>query len=618
MVAEAKQATKAISFTPQTYTHKKMSTSLEDGWEKDITQPNSLEDDDSEEKNENDPYTSLEAKTITRRGDQQRRRSSMKYIQDETIAAIASFTGNLRDLIIGSGLASIASAVVPCLCIVYVMIYAREYRTDKFFGSTAVFIPPILGNTTVVPFHFSGSKQYFAQSMGELPFMYAFREIAFWVMFWLCHFTRAVLMFRPSKAGCCLCVALTIVSTVISSVSILRELEYSAEHGEESDSHPMKGFLVLYIFIGPPFFFVAAYAFSINRDKERHVGLMKAFAVTFLALFFDSLVGLIYTRVILPYVFSSETSNLMRFVVRSGLQIIALNVGIEVAWIFSRYGVRKMGCDINDATFATFANTGIVVPFFSRMLQGSAETKTEAVLFEVSGTIAELFIADSLLKGKTPIRAKLEMFKKVFLKRDESYVKASQVIPKKIEETTKDFAEITGDPLEGTEFSLRRFCESCMIILTITEAMSLLVSSTFWLLMNANPGNPGSAAIPVSQTLFNFGVMAFGEFIVTDGAIAYVSNKFKKRYCVDLGVAWKEFLDKRRSALMAGLVMCWCFCSVPVLNFPTHMCYTSPTNDESNFALTSCPKPVNITEMTRVSSQYQDEWELYSDTMGGI
>jgi len=50
------------------------------------------------------------------------------------------------------------------------------------------------------------------------------------------------------------------------------------------------------------------------------------------------------------------------------------------------------------------------------------------------------------------------------------------------------------------------------------------------------------------------------------------------------------------------------------------MCYTSPTNDESNFALTSCPKPVNITEMTltRVSSQYQDEWELYSDTMGGI
>jgi len=157
-----------------------------------------------------------------------------------------------------------------------------------------------------------------------------------------------------------------------------------------------------------------------------------------------------------------------------------------------------------------------------------------------------------------------------------------------------------------------------MIILTITEAMSLLVSSTFWLLMNANPGNPGSAAIPVSQTLFNFGVMAFGEFIVTDGAIAYVSNKFKKRYCVDLGVAWKEFLDKRRSALMTGLVMCWCFCSVPVLNFPTHMCYTSPANDESNFALTSCPKPVNITEMTRVSSQYQDELELYSDTMGGI
>ena len=531
----------------------------------------------------------------------------MKYIQDETIAAIASFTGNLRDLIIGSGLTSIASAVVPCLCIVYVMIYAREYRTDKFFGSTAVFIPPILGNTTVVPFHFSGSKQYFAQSMGELPFLYAYREIAFWVMMWLCHFTRAVLMFRPSKAGCCLCVALTIVSTVISSVSILRELEYSAEHGEESDSHPMKGFLVLYIFIAPPFFFVAAYAFSTNRDKERHVGLMKAFAVTFLAIFFDTLVGLTYTRVILPYVFSSETSNLMRFVVRSGLQIIALNVGIEVAWIFSRYGVRKMGCDINDATFATFANTGIVVPFFSRMLQGSAETKTEAVLFEVSGTIAELFIADSLLKGKTPIQDMWTTLKTVFLRRD------SQVAS---EEALSN--QPTRNSLKGTDYSLRRFCESCMIILTITEAMSLLVSSTFWLLMNANPGNPGSAAIPVSQTLFNFGVMAFGEFIVTDGAIAYVSNKFKKRYCVDLGVAWKEFLDKRRSALMTGLVMCWCFCSVPVLNFPTHMCYTSPANDESNFALTSCPKPVNITEMTRVSSQYQDEWELYSDTMGGI
>ncbi|GMH72124.1 hypothetical protein TrRE_jg12783 [Triparma retinervis] len=536
-----------------------------------------------------------------------RRRSSVESIVSalggEALVVLESFKRSLRDFILQSGLASILCAIVPCLSLLLLVVYGEKHRTDKFFGSAASYIPPIVDNVTIVPFHPSGSKEYYAQSMGELPHIYTFREIVFWMMLWLCYLSRSVAMFRPTRMGLCLCSALVFASALLSIILIVKELKYNAEHGESTGSSPIDGPLALYIFFVSPFVYVLAYAFSEKRDKSKHAGLMKSYAVMFAALLFDNLSGLTFARAIFPYFFRSDTSPFMRFVVRSISQTIAANIGIEVAWYISNFSVANMGCNISDASIATFAHTGIVIPFFSRIMQGSATTVTDSIMYEVAGTIAELFIADSLLKSRTPVQDMWMSFTSIVLRRggESKVAPEQQVVPMP-----------SRNSLRGTEYNLRRFCETCMIVLTISEAAALIVSSTFWLVMNANPGEPGSEGIPIEQTLLNFGVMLFGELVLTDGIVAYASHKFKNRYCVNLAVAWRACAERRKYLLVGAMVMYWCFSLVTVQNIPTHMCYTSPANDESNFALTSCPKPVNITEMTRVSAQYQDEWELYN------
>ena len=93
--------------------------------------------------------------------------------------------------------------------------------------------------------------------------------------------------------------------------------------------------------------------------------------------------------------------------------------------------------------------------------------------------------------------------------------------------------------------------------------------------MDANPSEPGSPKIPVSQTLSTLVIMLVGELAVTDGFIAYVSNKFKKRYIVDLAAPWKDIWTKRR--LLWAFAAIIALCSVPIIsNLPTNMCYTSP------------------------------------------
>jgi len=106
--------------------------------------------------------------------------------------------------------------------------------------------------------------------------------------------------------------------------------------------------------------------------------------------------------------------------------------------------------------------------------------------------------------------------------------------------------------------------------------------------------------------------MLLGELIITDCLIAYMSHKFE-RYCLDLAVAWKETQIQRSSLLWALVGIFSCLGYTTIQTFPMAFCWTSPANDELDFVLTSCPPlPSDITEMTRVSQEYQEEWERHN------
>ena len=51
-----------------------------------------------------------------------------------------------------------------------------------------------------------------------------------------------------------------------------------------------------------------------------------------------------------------------------------------------------------------------------------------------------------------------------------------------------------------------------------------------------------------------------------------------------------------------------------LIDFPQFLCFTSTLDDEETWALTSCPDPPRkVTEMTRVSLQYQELWSQYNN-----
>ena len=233
-------------------------------------------------------------------------------------------------------------------------------------------------------------------------------------------------------------------------------------------------------------------------------------------------------------------------------------------------------------------------------MQGSAETVGESILYEIAGTLSELWMADQLLRSRTPIFHYTTMLR--------YYINAAFA-----KKTNKVVPASSGKPLTGIESLRKSLCETAMIMMTISEAAGLLASSAFWLVMDANPSSPGSPKIPVAQTLKTLAVMLIGELMVTDGIVAYVSNKFKKRYIVDLAAAWHDHVTNRKALLLAFVAMVSMASVTSVINLPTNMCYTSMAYDEPNVALTSCPSiPKNITEMSRVSLGYREEWDKYN------
>mmetsp|Transcript_1292 Transcript_1292/g.2880 ORF Transcript_1292/g.2880 Transcript_1292/m.2880 type:complete len:257 (-) Transcript_1292:41-811(-) len=256
-----------------------------------------------------------------------------------------------------------------------------------------------------------------------------------------------------------------------------------------------------------------------------------------------------------------------------------------------------MGSQINDATVASLGFYVSAVPVLGRIMQGSAETVLESLIYEVAGTVAELALADAFLKSRTPIGDAVNTLKSVL-----GGKKSNKVSPAK-----------TRGSLKGADSLLRSFCETAMIMITLSEAAGLLVSSAFWLVMDANPSEPGSPKIPTVQILRTLAIMLIGELVITDGIIAYVSNKSKKRYVVDLAAAWHDLVTNRKKLLLAFVAIISMASITILIGLPINMCYTSLADDEANFALTSCPDvPRNITEMSRVSLGYQEEWEKYT------
>ena len=549
---------------------------------------------------------------VPERSARSRRRSS---ISKEVALIATNFTKNLKEFIVESGVYSVCAVFLPLLSILFVRQIGLSVVVEKFYGSGAVHVAPVLSatNVTVAPFTTGLRKAYYCQSSGTMTILQRAPYGAFWIIFWASQVLRSWILFKPTRTGLLICATLATAVTATIIYLGIKEYIYVSEHGEHSssDSHTRE-FPLLVVFF-TPLLYTVAYSCSRTRQHEKHTATWKALVLLFFGLILEPIGTQTMYQIILPAFFRESTSTMSRFLIRSVVCALFTNMGIEVSWQLSRFAAKNMGADMNHAVVSTFAGYGVFFSLLGRIMQGSAETVEESLLFEVAGTLAELAIADALLKSRTPIGDVLQTLNSVFSVRKQQSGRVTPDDASSNGDATQVQKRITRRSLRGQASLQRSFCETCMFMLTISEATSLLVSSLFWLLMDANPNVPGSPKIPVSQTLKTLVIMLIGELFVTDGIVAYVSNKFEDRYVVDLASAWKDLRTNRKHLLWLLTLLVSLLGYLVIFVIPRNLCYTSNLHDEANWALTSCPDfPKNITEMARVSAEYQLEWEKYN------
>ena len=240
-----------------------------------------------------------------------------------------------------------------------------------------------------------------------------------------------------------------------------------------------------------------------------------------------------------------------------------------------------------------------------------------SIVLELCGTFAEVYTADVLLQGRTnlddfiiTIRWCLGLCGCASSKTTDNKVHSQQ----SIEKDTKLERRTTFDHETATDKKRHQrmiFCATVMIINTITEASGLVVGSLFWICCNANPSTPGGGGIELSQAMINLVIMLFGELVLSDSVVAYVSHKFSSRYVISIAQEWEGFWETRRRAVI-GLVAILSFISgAIVLQILRRFCLTSIMPREEDWTLTQCMDLTwevrNIRNLVRVDDMFLTE-----------
>jgi hypothetical protein len=367
-----------------------------------------------------------------------------------------------------------------------------------------------------------------------------------------------------------------------------------------------------------------ALSFALASLAHRCGTLCKAFGFFFAINFAETLVGVVYSWYLIPIFFDSATTEWTRIVIRTvGASCFAI-LNIEASWRSSRFLITIGVPEQN--THLMFAVLAGVLPLFSRVMQGSAQSVVQSVIFELTGTLAELFTADTLLRGSTPLNEGVEgvLIVRQQSRRLSGRLSFRESAPDKVAPAPAAPVQVADndgggeggeeDPTEAAKRAYKRhrlaFCSTALILVSLAECSSIFVSSAFWLFSRANPGSPGSRPIPVSQTLLNIGIMILGELFLTDGIIAYI-GRHSKRYSNDPAGDWAEF--RRNKVLLWSVIACIACIAIPVMmNLPSNMCMTAFVGEEEHWAMTSCPPvPQNITEMAHVGPKWREQWEKY-------
>jgi hypothetical protein len=344
---------------------------------------------------------------------------------------------------------------------------------------------------------------------------------------------------------------------------------------------------------------------------------------------FPSVVGrTLCISFLLPSFFLVTTSVLKKFVLRCLAHGAVVYFTIDVSYLITRLlhkycevpGSTRTDGDISNTGFIFFGFMYAHYSVFGRTMQAGNLSVEEALLYELSGAILELSMADTLLRGSTPtqdcvdfakflfspfLRGRGQATNKVYHGEEdsESVADVPQMQPVTAEPATaqEDVPSPPPNSLVRSELDVRcDFCADVLIVMSLAEGCSIIVVAAFVALVPISFGEPGTPPISLHVCLRNAVIMIVGELFVTDGIISVVSAKLGHRrgYIVDIALSWKS-----RRKHYGWYCVILVFFPLVAFNFVLKsLCYTSHFHSEDDyiegFALTSCPaQPTDASNM---------------------
>ena len=377
---------------------------------------------------------------------------------------------------------------------------------------------------------------------------------------------RAMLLFRAQKHTIMLICTLNVCAIALGTMAINRHYALYQKLGRTGDDTIFWSTIcVVFLYIPS----IAVLAFHMRKPRK---GEKRRYVHTFFLFLgfnlWEVFLGMLYQEVLISAFFQAETPIIGKMIIRGVVHCMLFFMTIELSWQASIFSITKLGVDLHDSRIF-FAHSVVFFPLVARLMQGSTDSAAASVLYEIVGTVSEIVTAEALMKGNTPVRDSIIMLRNVKGTMRNLRMTASATIAGEAVEAAKekDYAVSDRAKVYEAAANMRRntdgimtseqivaeranarhsFCVGAMLMISLGEAASIIVSCFFWLFMGVNPATPGARPLSTNTVMINTLIMVIGEIFVTDGIVAYASNKMTK-YKMDVAKDWVYEKAKRRT-----------------------------------------------------------------------
>ena len=474
-----------------------------------------------------------------------RRRSSLVLFLEAGFLSARSTFDSIKDFVAQTGTIALVTAVLPLIVIVGLRLYGEDIG-NTYYGEDRTLIPPVWkeGNITAVPYALYNRWEYVVPPPGA-------GSLSPWKTWW--NWTIAtsiyimtlsrVLTLRKMSVGSKMVAFIAAMVMILYHGSLSHKLyERYVATGTLSDEEGTFTLLfVILIAIADPLIFSTSYIFSEGLAGVRK-GVKVALILFAVGIIESVGINLVHYT-ILPIFFDRATDNLTRALIRLGTPLIMKGFFLEwYSWLAPRLS-NMLETDLHSVSVALYAPMSCGIDLIGRLMQSSgkmllgggpkipinpsypnshsqppplssrtASSIAESLVFELCGTLAEVWTADVLLQGTTTGRyclalcglassnANNKVHSEEGLGRNDSRMRTT---------LSQTFNQESTADKKAHQTTI--FCATAMIINTITEASGLIVGSLFWICCNANPSAAGGGGIHLSQAMVNFVIMLFGE-----------------------------------------------------------------------------------------------------------